>query len=264
MSKYVVQAGWEDAPHLSPEARAELIDSYPPHERDARTRGIPQLGSGAIYPVPESEFTIDPITFPDHWKHVFGLDVGWNRTAGIWGCWDTQGDIVYLYSEHYRGQAEPPIHAEAIKARGPWIPGVIDPTARNRKSDDGDNLLAMYQELGLSLSPAVNSVDTGLYEVWTRLSTGRLKVFKTLQSWLAEYRIYRRDEKGAIVKANDHLMDATRYLIMSGLDIAAFKPREMRAGRNFTADYDPFASMNQPRLRGGRPVAQDYDPYGRG
>jgi hypothetical protein len=32
-----------------------------------------------------------------------------------------------------------------------------------------------------------------------------------------EYRLYRRDEKGRIVKANDHLMDATRYAVRSGL-----------------------------------------------
>jgi hypothetical protein len=32
-----------------------------------------------------------------------------------------------------------------------------------------------------------------------------------LQNWLSEFRIYRRDEKGKIVKQNDHLMDATRY-----------------------------------------------------
>jgi hypothetical protein len=48
--------------------------------------------------------------------------------------------------------------------------------------------------------------------VWNRLSTGRLKVFKTLGAWFEEFRLYRRDQKGHVVKENDHLMDATRYL----------------------------------------------------
>jgi hypothetical protein len=40
-----------------------------------------------------------------------------------------------------------------------------------------------------------------------------------LQNWLSEFRIYRRDEKGRIIKQNDHLMDTTRYLIMSGVQV---------------------------------------------
>ena len=32
--------------------------------------------------------------------------------------------------------------------------------------------------------------------------------------------MYRRDEKGKIVKQNDHVLDATRYLVMSGLKVA--------------------------------------------
>jgi hypothetical protein len=57
-------------------------------------------------------------------------------------------------------------------------------------------------------------------------SDGRLFVFSSLQNWLSEFRIYRRDEKGKIVKQNDHLMDATRYLILSGLQVACREPRE--------------------------------------
>ena len=70
-------------------------------------------------------------------------------------------------------------------------------------------LLAIYKsDLGLLLTNADNSLASGIYEVWTALSEGRLKIFATLVNWFAEYRIYRRDDKGAIVKENDHLMDA--------------------------------------------------------
>lgn len=225
-SKTVVMASWEDVPHLSEEMKAELLASIPPFQRDARSKGIPQLGSGAIYPVPETEFTIADMPIPDHWPRCFGMDVGWNRTAAIWGAWDRESDTVYLYAEHYRGQAEPSIHADAIKARGDWIPGVIDPASRGRSQDDGRSLMELYGKsgLGLDIDVANNSVETGIYEVWQRLSTGRLKVFKSLTSWLQEFRLYRRDEKGKIVKTNDHIMDATRYLIMSGLERAKIKP----------------------------------------
>jgi phage terminase large subunit-like protein len=222
--RFVLTLGFNDAPHLSEESKAKMLAAFPPHERDARSKGTPQLGSGAIYPVPESDFVVDDIPIPDHWPRVYGLDVGWNRTAVPWGAWDRESDVVYLYSEHYRGQAEPSVHVEAIKARGDWIKGVFDPAARGRSQIDGQQLLQKYLDQGLHLEQAINSVETGIYEVWTRLSQGRLKVFRSMVNWLQEFRLYRRDERGQIVKVNDHLMDGTRYLIMSGLQIAKTKP----------------------------------------
>jgi hypothetical protein len=49
--------------------------------------------------------------------------------------------------------------------------------------------------------------------VWERLSTGRLKVFANCEPWFDEYRLYRRDTKGRIVKKHDHLTDCTRMLV---------------------------------------------------
>lgn len=220
----IVMCGWDDVPHLDEQAKRQMVAKLPPHQRDARTKGIPALGSGAIYPVPESDIVVDPFELPDHWRRSYGLDVGWNRTAAIWTAHDPDTDIAYLYSEHYRGQAEPSIHAEAIKARGDWIPGAIDPAARGRSQIDGEQLLQQYIDLGLRLEKAENAVEAGIYEVWQRLSTGRLKVFRSCTNWLAEYRIYRRDDKGRVVKTNDHAMDATRYDVMTGLQIAVPVP----------------------------------------
>lgn len=202
-----------------------------PHLRDARSKGIPSLGAGAIYPVPETEIVVDDMRVPPYWPRAYGLDVGWNRTAGIWGALDRETDTLYLYAEHYRGQAEPSVHATGIRAKGDWIPGVIDPAARGRSQRDGEQLLHDYQQLGLDLTTADNARESGLYQVWERLSTGRLKVFRSLQNWLAEYRIYRRDERGRIIKEHDHLMDATRYLVMSGLERAMTKPTSTEAYR---------------------------------
>lgn len=222
-SRLVVQAGWDDVPHLSDKDKREMLAALHPHMREARSKGVPSLGAGALYPVAEEDVMCDPFRIPNHWPRGYGLDVGWNRTAGIWGGWDRDADVVYLYSEHYRGQAEPAVHAAAVKARGNWITGVIDPASRGGSQKDGEKLLNIYQTLGLDLVPANNAVEAGIYEVWSRLSTGRLKVFSTLQNWRREYRLYRRNEKGAIVKMDDHLMDATRYFVVSGLDLAKTK-----------------------------------------
>lgn len=226
MSRFCLTMGWNDVPHLSEEQKKDMLAALPPHQRDARSKGTPQLGSGSIYPLPESEIVVSDIEIPDHWPRVFACDVGWNRTAVLWGALDRESDVLYLYSEYYRGQAEPAIHAQAIKARGDWIPGVIDPAARGRGQADGRQLLQMYIDLGLDIETAINTVESGIYEVWQRLSSGRLKVFKSLTNWTTEFRLYRRDENGRVVKENDHLLDALRYMISSGLERAKTKPKD--------------------------------------
>lgn len=49
----------------------------------------------------------------------------------------------------------------------------------------------------------------------------------SLHNWFREFRKYHRDDKGSgkIVKRDDHLMDATRYLIVSGRVHMRTKPR---------------------------------------
>lgn len=259
-------ADWSNAPHLTEKDKAELLEAYPPHQRDARTKGIPALGSGAIYPVPESDVVVAPFKLPVYWQRFFALDVGWNKTAAVWGAVDSDTDTVYIYQEHYRGQAEPSVHADAIKARGSWIPGVVDPASRGRAQKDGDQLLRNYIDLGLNLSIAKNGVESGIFEVYQRLSSGRLKVFSTCQNWLNEYRLYRRDENGKIVKENDHLMDCTRYGIMSGVSIAAFPPEYltgMKGESKNSFHYDPLSMEHIKQDFGGEKSAGHqfhYDP----
>lgn len=212
-SKYLVQAGWDDVPHLDAQTKREYLQTVQPHLVEARTKGVPSLGSGAVYPIPTDQITVAPFAIPQHWPRGFALDVGWKCTAALWGAHDRDADVIYLYTEHYRGHAEPSVHAAAIKARGEWIPGVIDPASSGSNQADGRQLMEAYRSLGLNLEPAMNAVEAGIHNVFERLSTGRLKVFSTMQNWLAEYRLYRRDEKGKIVKEFDHLMDDTRYLV---------------------------------------------------
>lgn len=220
-SKYLVQAGWDDVPHLDEKAKAELLASTPPHLREARSQGIPSMSAGAIYPVPIVDIEVSPFPIPKHWPRGYALDVGWKCTAALWGAKDPDSGVLYLYAEHYRGHELPAVHAAAIKARGDWIKGAIDPAARGRAQRDGEKLIAEYENLGLKLVVANNEVHAALDAIWELLVTGRIKVFSTLQSWKAEYRLYRRDEHGQIVKDFDHLMDAFRYLIRTWDAIAA-------------------------------------------
>jgi phage terminase large subunit-like protein len=234
----IVMAGWDDVPHLAPDQKARMLAECEPHLIDARSKGIPNIGSGAIYPVAETEIVVDDFDIPKHWPRAYGLDVGWNCTAAVFGALDRDADCLYLYSLHYQGQQEPSTHVAGIHGRGKRIPGVIDPASRGRSQKDGEQLMQLYTELGLNIIPADNSRESGLYEVHQRLATGRLKVFRSLRQWLAEYRIYRRDEKGHIVKLKDHAMDATRYLVVSGIQVARTDKTEDASKYRALMGYD--------------------------
>ena len=240
--KFIINASWDDAPHLSKEAKELLWAEIPPHQRDAKTKGIPQLGSGAVYPIDENAVIIDDIEIPVWYRRVFGFDHGWNWTAAAWLAIDPDTGMKYIYNVYKRGMAEPPIHAAAVNARGDWIPGVSDPT-KATSSRDGQHLIGEYQELIPNLHKATKypgSIEAGIFEVWKLISLGQLKVFKSCRTWLDEFRLYRRDKHGKVVPMNDHLMDCTRYAIMDGLQLACEMPDE-----DDYEDYDRVPVSNK-------------------
>lgn len=212
-TKAVIQAGWDDAPWLTETTKARLLRDTPDHLKDARSKGIPSMGAGAVFPVPLENLLVEPFSIPDNWPRMYGLDVGWNRTAAVWGALDPNSDTLYLYDEHYQGEQLPSHHAFCIKSRGEWIRGAIDPATRGRSQVDGNRLLVIYKQLGLKLLPAKNEREAGIEDLKQRMATGKLKVFRTMVNWQKEYILYRRKLNGKIADENDHLMDATRYII---------------------------------------------------
>jgi hypothetical protein len=106
---------------------------------------------------------------------------------------------------------------------------LLDPTANGRSQSDGFNLLRIYQELGLNLDAAMDSEQSGVCEVLQRMRSGRLKVFRTLRNFFQQYRLYRRDEHGQVVKQDDLLMNCLRYLCVSGRDRMCTEPTPWQA-----------------------------------
>ena len=148
--------------------------------------------------------------------------------------------MVYLYSEHYMGHEEPHVHSHAIKARGAWIPGVIDPAAKGRSQVDGTALIERYRQEGLQLTPANHAVEAGIFAVEQMMYGGKLKAFNSLSHWYSELRGYHRRE-GKVVKERDHAMDAMRYLVMSGLGIMrrqATPPKEPQYVYDFARNWE--------------------------
>jgi phage terminase large subunit-like protein len=212
--KAVIQCGWNDAPWLTEEVKARLLEDTPEHLREARSKGIPSMEGGSVFTTPLESVLCEPFIIPDNWPRMYGMDVGWNCTTAVWGALDPNTGTLYFYDEHYQGEQMPQHHAHAIKMRGEWIRGVIDPAADGRSQKDGTQLMRAYKELGLRLLPADNSLEAGLHKMNELFSTGRLKVFKTLRNFQKEYMLYKRKLNGSIdPHCDDHALDAGRYVV---------------------------------------------------
>jgi Bacteriophage terminase large (ATPase) subunit and inactivated derivatives len=210
-----------DALHYTAEQREAIIASYPAHERDARSKGIPTLGSGRIFPVAEEVLKERSFGLPAHWPRICGMDFGWDHpTAAAWLAWDRDTDTVHVYDAYRVREATPLVHAAAIRAKGAWIPVAWPHDGLQHDKGSGEQLAEQYKNHGLRMikdratfEDGSNGVEAGLMDMLDRMQTGRLKVAAHLQDWWEEFRLYHRKD-GKVVKENDDLMSATRYALM--------------------------------------------------
>lgn len=221
-----IAIGWDDIPWMSEQTKSEILESTPPHLRETVSQGVPSVGDGAVYSTPLSSLIMKPedvFKIPAHYKKIFGMDVGWNRTAAVFGAIDPDTGVLYIYAEHYVSHQPPEVHAQRIKdIAGDWMVGAIDPASKVT-TPDGKDLLTTYRRLGLRLREANNAVESGIMKVESMMLAGKLKFFPhTTRNLQNEYLIYRRDDN-KIVKEDDHAMDALRYLV-SRLEFARPMP----------------------------------------
>jgi len=238
-----VTATWDDAKHtettknhkagdthLTDAKKKQILAALPPWQRDMRSKGIPLMGSGLVFPIKEESIVIDPIEIPRHWRRICGIDFGIDHPFGsAWIAHDVDNDVVHIYSDYSQRGATPPTHASAIKSRGDWIPIAWPHDGLAKDKGSGIPLADLYRKEGLNLltekfsnPPGPNQkegqggqgVEVGIIEMWNRMETGRLKVHRNCQDWLTECRQYHRKD-GQIVKIKDDCISASRYAIQS-------------------------------------------------
>lgn len=211
----------EDAEHIPAEEREKIIGGFAPHERDARARGIPILGSGRIFPVSDDDIKVGAFKMPDSWRVIGGLDFGWDHpTAAVKIAHDDESDTIYVVSAYKKRQATPVIHAAALRSWGSSLPWAWPHDGYQHDKGSGETLKDQYSAHGLNMladramfADGGAGVEAGIMEMLDRMQTGRLKVFGHLEDWFEEFRLYHRKD-GKIVKENDDLLSATRYAMM--------------------------------------------------
>lgn len=229
----------DDVDHISAEEKAKIIASYPEHEREARTRGVPILGSGRIFPVPRDVIAVEPFKVPEWWPRIGALDFGWDHpTAAVALAHDRDSGIVYV--THVYRAAQTPVHtvAAALKGWGP-IPWAWPHDGLNSTAGSPDPLANQYRTHGLRMRPDPasyddnrrNTVEAGLMDMLDRMLTGKLKVFRQHNDWFEEFELYHRKD-GKVWKERDDIMSATRYGIMDlRFATAPAEASEMRGDR---------------------------------
>jgi phage terminase large subunit-like protein len=212
----------EEAEHYSAEKRAQIIASYPEHEREARARGIPVLGSGRVFPLPEEMIREPAIQIPRWWPRIVGLDFGHgdHPTAAAWLAYDPEADTIHVY-DTYRNR-DPGIvqHASAIKGRGAWIPCAWPHDGLQTDRVSAQTIAGHYKAEGVAMlgehathKDGGIGVEAGLLDMLERMRSGRWKVAEHLSDWWDEFRLYHRKD-GQLVKLRDDLMSASRYGLM--------------------------------------------------
>ena len=241
MSKHVTRMTIHDAEHYTPEARQAIIDAYPAHEREARTKGIPSLGSGRIFPIVEDAILCDALPIPPHWPQIVGVDFGWDHPFAAVRCaWDRDADIWYVVAVFRQREATPILHAAAVKPWGDWIPVAWPHDGLQHDKGSGEGLAAQYRKQGLAMleeqathEDGGNGVEAGVLDMLSRMQTGRWKVFRHCSDWLEEFRLYHRKD-GKIVKERDDALSASRYAYMMRR-FAITKPNDKGWGAPSTA-----------------------------
>jgi phage terminase large subunit-like protein len=212
----------EDALHISPEERAKIIAAFLPHEREARARGVPTLGSGRIFMAPEESILEAPIEYiPAHWWKLWGIDFGIGHPfAAVLILWDKDNDVIHIHHTYRVADALPIQHAAALKQIGAAVPVAWPRDGTNRQAD-GKPLADHYKRHGLVMladhatwPDGSVSTEAGILEMDEREKSGRLKVARHLSDYLEERRFYHRKD-GQIVKLKDDLMSAARIAIMA-------------------------------------------------
>lgn len=226
-------AGWEDAKHpdgrthLDPAHLDRLLAAFLPHERAMRSKGIPVLGSGMVFPVPQEQITIESKLLPRHCRHICAMDFGSggvnHPTAAVWWAFDMDAKVACLYATYKSLATEVGTHATAIRAKGAWIPVAWPHDGQRREAYASEGIAHAYRNAGVNMlashfldpDTGTNAVEPGvvaMYQAMNGADDGwTIKVFESATDFWREFPLYHRSEKDStIVRMNDDIMSAAR------------------------------------------------------
>ena len=228
-SMFLQRATWDEAPHLSEEAKTNILSQYPAYQRDMRSKGEPLMGTGLIFDVDSESLICEPFAIPEYWFIINGMDFGWDHPqAHIQLVWNRDENIFYVTANWKASKTQPYEAWHIVKSWAENVPIAWPADGLQHKQQLGKEAVqqrSLYEEEGFNMlsdhatwEEGGNGVWVGIMELTNLMKSGRLKIFKNCFDLLAEIRQYHTktgpNGKIEIVKTNDDLLDALRYAYM--------------------------------------------------
>lgn len=265
----VVQVDMDENPHLNQISKERILSGLTEEERAARKSGKFIHFQGLVYEeFEESKHVVETVSREQLKGQDIrvGIDPGIETTAVVFCAFDRDNAMLVFDELYLHGNdAVPEVAAHRIKTVcKAW--GVkpsyymIDPSARNRSLVNAEQVSGAYYRAGIMTHPGQNALEAGVFEMKRRLQHDptALVVSGKCRHWLWECKRYRQqprtDGEFGVIRKDNHLMDATRYVAMSR-PIAPLRPKVARHKQ--VAFSKNFAPSWQ-----GEPIKQQSGPMG--
>lgn len=281
--------------HHLPEGYIESIMSTWSQERiDREINASWDAFEGMVY----HEFRRDihvvrPFKIPDNWERHIRIDHGYRAPSAILLAAVSPDGDVYVYKEIYEREwlirelilGDPREKKfglkDYIKGTKSFKTAKIDPSTRRRTGKSGesdfDEYLRHWPSSLPSLQLARNDVQLGIdrvksyLKIHPKLQRPMLYIFESCSNLLEEISTYRypelkpteqgnKNEKENPVKANDHALDALRYLIVDLPEPYKVERDEMERRKKYT-DVEIRLQNEIQQLKAPK---EDKDPFNDG
>lgn len=216
-----------DAKHISAERRAQLEESYLPHEREARIHGIPQLGIARVFPFPVENLMrqFNPDTDIKSWaRWIVGIDFGYGHPFAAALCaWVHDVEEFYVIDGFKMERSEALYHVKRIAGmcRGLRIPIAWPHDGYTHEKGSGVELAEVYRRVGAPMlgKHAENKgggyhTEPAIEEMIGYMKRNAFFIASHMTELGEELLSYHRDEDYKIVRLRDDLISAVRYAFM--------------------------------------------------
>ena len=189
------------------------------------------VAEGLVYDFGEPNITDE---IPKNGEYYVSIDYGTQNPFSA-GLWCVLGDKAVRIAEYYyngrkkgvqKTDEEYADEVEKLIGDKKILQIIVDPSA--------SSFIACLRKRGLTVRKAKNDVIDGIRQVAVCLQSGNVKIHRSCVDSIAEFGLYRWDEKATsdtVIKENDHAMDDIRYFVNTVLKY------KIRSG---STTYAPF------------------------
>ena len=230
--KFIAASVW-DNPYLTHDhSYVAMLASLPEAKRQQFLYGNWDVIEDGAFPEFDKEVhVVDPFELPSGWTKIRACDFGYSsHSAVLWGAMDYDNNI-WIYRELYVNKLTADKLAWAIldteAGDGTIYDAVLDSSCWAKRGDRGPSIAEAMNAEGCRFRPSDRSPGSrvaGKIELHKRLAidedTEEPSIFffsscRNLVSQLPSLPLDQRNPEDVDTKAEDHLYDALRYMVMS-------------------------------------------------